>query len=493
MSYEGGVQGPIGPTGATGTTGGFEFSAPTGAILWYDGSGVTGTSTLTWYNGELPAYTMIGGPNENSIMFDDGAGSMRMTIAGKDVGNTIKIDGGTTEIILTDSTSGEVPVAGTLEIMINSLSGAAGEYLGSDGSGKVTWSTPPTNTGPTGATGATGATGPNGVTGATGATGATGPNFVAAYDIYVAPNGNDTTGNGSSQNPYLTITRALTARALIANTIEVAIHLASGTYIPASLGLTLTNNTWLVGIPTGEINQPVNINAQITLQGGASGQVGLYGLNLFPSTANSNCVRINDVGTYNITACNIFNTVNYAISISEGTLFLTESRITSPVSGINPSIGVIGAAASLIMRDCLVTSTGTPSIFSCIGNLTIRQSNLINTNATASVNPLVNFNPTVNGNTCEISYSTLQYTSSVSAANKICVRANPSAGVTGSFVNFVNNLLICEGATAGLGTYCIDKVVGSGPVTLSYGNVLAGATARVIDPTIIKTAFNIVL
>ena len=319
------------------------------------------------------------------------------------------------------------------------------------------------------------------------------PSFLSLYSIFVAPNGNDTIGTGSANNPYLTIERAITARAAISNTVEVAIQLFPGTYAPVSLGIVLTQNTFLVGIPTGEVNQPVNINAQITLQGGATGQVGLYGLNLFPAV--SQCVVINTVGTYNITACNIFNTTNYAIAQSLGTLFLTECRITSPVSGVLPSIGVTGTAASLIMRDCLITSSGTPSIITSVGSLTIRQCNIINTSTSASVNPLVNYNPTASGTSCEISFCTLQYTSAVSALNKICIRSNPTAGITATITNSVNNLLRCEGAQSGSGPanfHCIDKVAGSGPVTLSYGNLLAGATAHNIDAPITKTQYQTV-
>jgi hypothetical protein len=314
--------------------------------------------------------------------------------------------------------------------------------------------------------------------------------FLSLYSIFVAPNGNDTTGTGSANNPYLTIERAITARAAISNTVEVAIQLFPGTYAPVSLGIVLTQNTWLVGIPTGEVNQPVNINAQIVLQGGATGQVGLYGLNLFPAV--SQCVVINTVGTYNITACNIFNTTNYAIAQSLGTLFLTECRITSPTAGVLPSIGVTGTAASLIMRDCLITSSGTPSIITSVGSLTIRQCNIINTSTSASVNPLVNYNPTASGTSCEISFCTLQYTSAVSALNKICIRSNPSAGITATITNCVNNLLICEGAQSGSGPtnfHCIDTVAGAGPVNLTYGNLLAGATAHKIDTPINKTQY----
>jgi len=315
--------------------------------------------------------------------------------------------------------------------------------------------------------------------------------FLSLYSIFVAPNGNDTTGTGSANNPYLTIARAVTARLLIANTIEVAIQLFPGTYTPASQGISIPQNTFLVGIPSGEITQAVNIVAQVGLVAG-TGTVGLYGLNLFP--AASQCVIINGVGTYNITNCNIFNNGgNYAIAQSLGTLYLTECRVTTPTTGTNPGIGLTGPTASIIIRDCLITSSGTPTLISCVGSMIIRQSNLINTSTSASVDPLVTYNPTASGTTFEMSYSTLQYTSAtVSAINgKICIRCNPTAGITASLVNFVNNLLICEGSRTGTGPnyYCINKAFGSGPVTLSYGNLLAGATANLIDSTITKTQY----
>ena len=319
--------------------------------------------------------------------------------------------------------------------------------------------------------------------------------FLSLYSIYVAPNGNDTTGTGSANNPYLTIGRAITARALISATQEVAIQLFPGTYTPAGGGIVLTRNTWLVGIPTGEVNQPVNINAQVSLQGTVgAGQIGLFGLNLFP--ASSQCVIINTVGTYNISNCNIFNNGNnYAIAQSLGTLFLSECRITSPTTGTFPGIGVTGNTASIIMRDCLMTSSGTPSMITCIGSLAMRQCVLTNTSTDATVNPLVNYNPTAAGNSCEISYCTLQYTSAVAATNKICVRANPTAGITATIINFVFNLLLCEGAQSGTSPnnfHCIDRVSAGGPVTLSYGNLLAGATAHQIDSTITKTQYQTV-
>ena len=172
--------------------------------------------------------------------------------------------------------------------------------------------------------------------------------------------------------------------------------------------------------------------------------------------------------------------------MTAGTLYLTECSITSS-SLLNSVSGIGGVGGTIIMRDCLLTTTGTPSLISYSGSLTIRQCNLINTSGSTGVNPLVVLNPTVS-TPCEISYSTLQYTSSVSAANKICVRVNGATGTTASLVNFVNNLFICEGATSGSGTYCIDKGV-TGSATINYGNLLAGATAHSIDPSIVKTLY----
>lgn len=306
--------------------------------------------------------------------------------------------------------------------------------------------------------------------------------YVASYNIFVAPNGSDVTGNGSANNPYLTIARALTARALISNTIEVAIQLFSGTY--NAPGIVLLQNTFLIGIPSGEANQPVNINAQITLQGGATGQVALYGLNLFP--ASSQCVIINTVGTYNINACNFVNTTNYCLFQSLGTCYLTECRMTCYTgTGGFAGIGGSGTVANLIMRDCVLTSAGISPMVQFTGNLTMRQCTLTNTNTTASVNPLVLFNPTAASTTCEISLSQLLYTSATSAANKMCIRVTPSLGFNVALVNTVNNLLICEGAQSGTGPnnyHCIDNT-GAGTLTLAYGNLLAGPTAHAITTT----------
>jgi len=147
MSYEGGggAQGPPGPTGATGATGSVDFSGPTGAILWYDGTGVTGTTGFTWtQTGGIGgnASILTAGLNGNYINMD-APGSMDIAINQLGVGNSLRLFGGSTIIDLVDQTVGEVTIPGSLVVNIDGNGGTTGQYLGSNGAGQVTWSTPP--------------------------------------------------------------------------------------------------------------------------------------------------------------------------------------------------------------------------------------------------------------------------------------------------------------------------------------------------------------
>jgi hypothetical protein len=149
MSYEGGggTQGPAGPTGptgadgATGATGGISFSGPNGAVLWYDGTAVTGTTGLTWT--ETGSYTMVGGPSGNNFTFDDGNGNMQISFGQTDYGKQIKLFAGNTNIVLTDAITGDEAIAGNLSVIINGSAGASGDVLTSDGSITI-WQAPVT-------------------------------------------------------------------------------------------------------------------------------------------------------------------------------------------------------------------------------------------------------------------------------------------------------------------------------------------------------------
>lgn len=142
MSYEGGGSpGPAGPTGATGE----QFSGVTGAILWYDGSAVTGNNSLTYRSSTIK--------NINSSNFIDlnGMGGIVVGISETDVGKFISLSSGDAYISVSDQYIGETTTQSLinltstdLQVSIDSVSGSAGEYLGSNGGGKVSWLSPNT-------------------------------------------------------------------------------------------------------------------------------------------------------------------------------------------------------------------------------------------------------------------------------------------------------------------------------------------------------------
>jgi hypothetical protein len=154
-----GPTGATGPTGPTGPTGTFDFSGPTGAILYYDG-GVTGSSLLTW--DEANAALVVQG----QFFSVDVSGNVGIagSIDGPAGGNfNVDIEGNMTSTGIKDSLAS----LGTTGQVLTSI------YNGSSAVQSLLWQNLPT--GPTGANGVTGPTGANGVTGPTGANGSTGP------------------------------------------------------------------------------------------------------------------------------------------------------------------------------------------------------------------------------------------------------------------------------------------------------------------------------
>jgi len=301
------------------------------------------------------------------------------------------------------------------------------------------------------------------------------PNFVDSFQIYVAPNGNNTTGDGSQQSPYLTIARAITKRATIANTTEVSIILSSGTYTET---FTLTRNTYLVGVQTGEARQPCNIIGAITLND-TTGTMGVSGLEITGSVSMTG-----GGATYTMFGCNITNTAT-AVNATAGTIFITECRISNTASATLISF------STLTIRDCFISTSGTGSCLSLASITTVRQTVLTSSSASTGASALVNYANT-NLITFVLEFCRLEYTNATTdvTGNKCCVRFAGAGPVTASIFD---NLLICEGAITGVGgqIQCIQRT-GAGAVVLAYGQLSAGATAFYIAPLIVKTQYNVV-
>jgi len=314
------------------------------------------------------------------------------------------------------------------------------------------------------------------------------PSFVESYQIYVAPNGNDTTGTGSQQNPYLTIGQAIIRRAVISFAVECSIVLSSGTYIE---NFTLGANTFLVGLPTGEQDQPCNVVGLITLNGSA-GQVGLSGLQITAVAPTTDGVLISGSGSvYSIYNCNITGGTSNAIQIDQGTTYITECRIISNnlTGAVNPAISIGSGAIVTIRNTTISNQASNPSaVMTCNGTLTMRGCVLQSANASTSPQALIVFSGS-GGKTIEISNCNLSYSSVVVdvVGNKCCVQFQ---NATGTYtVTMTNCVLLCEGAITGVGPQiqCVQKP-GAGVVTMSYGNLLSGANANHIAPTITHVA-----
>jgi hypothetical protein len=132
------ITGPTGPTGPAGPSGPIEFTGPTGAILYYDGSSVTGNNEFRFVNeatmgGTL--YSIVGGDNQNIIVLQSNDGN-NMTISNNTDG-PLKV--GSLEININEAIE---LIAGTeFKVSIAGSYGLEGEYLGSNGTNTL-WKIP---------------------------------------------------------------------------------------------------------------------------------------------------------------------------------------------------------------------------------------------------------------------------------------------------------------------------------------------------------------
>lgn len=279
--------------------------------------------------------------------------------------------------------------------------------------------------------------------------------FRPSYDLYVAPNGSDLTGDGSVLNPYLTIGKALTVRAGISSAVEVSIQVASGTYTE---NITVDVNTYIVGVPTGEARQPVNVVGVITLNG-TSGTIGLSGLEI------TGGIDITGSGaTYTVFACNITAVTNQCLSQTAGTVFVTECRMTGDTTG---SSVFTATGGSTTLRDCIITTSTGAYCMSASSSVTIRQCIVTSTSTSATAGSLLRCNGT--SQNVEVTFTKMNYTSTTTdtGGNKCCIQfANSSGTITAQVANCV---LDCVGAsTGGTNIQAIQKT-GAGTVNLTYG------------------------
>ena len=326
-----------------------------------------------------------------------------------------------------------------------------------------------------------------------------------SYNIYVSNiSGSDTTGDGKISNPYQTITKAIAVAGTIAETNQVIINLACGTYTE-NLNIT-RDNLYITGGSTS-LSTATVINGSITVDTTGSSQLILIGglssvyFNNFiynnsvaknQSYVITDCLIVPGAGTSAIVFTDtsvggngditIQNSLIYmsdttAVTISNGRISMVNSQITN-----NP--GLANATVSLITT----SGTGGVNLFGC---------SLIQGSTSSTVQPLINMtNNASTGSPMLINSCILQYTSATADTGtgaKCCIRFSNSASI--SNVSVINCLLICEGArttNGSAGQYLAIQRTGAGTITLSYGQNLCGATANHLPATaagLTKTAY----
>jgi hypothetical protein len=280
-----------------------------------------------------------------------------------------------------------------------------------------------------------------------------------SFDIYVTPNGNDTTGDGSSQKPFLTIGRALTLRAGISSGVEVSIQVNSGTYTET---FTIPSNTYVVGVVAGEVRQPTNVVGVVTFSGA---DCGFANITLLGSVVCNTGGGVASLNAVNITS----PSGDIAVTLTTGNLFMTECRVNSGLGNVQ---GIVCVAGTLNLRDVVVLhSGGSAQSAIVIGgscNSVIRQSYITMSSTSTLISPIIQFT-TTSSVTNEINFCRLNYTSTAvdAGGNKCCIQfANISGTITSQIANCI---LQCVGAVTGGNRIEAIQKTGAGSVNLTYG------------------------
>jgi len=130
-----GDTGPIGPTGYTGYTGAFSFTGPTGSVLYYNGNGITGSSSLTYgptgfqVNGAFLRWSNgVTGPTGFQVSYDSGTnwGTFYDTLYNRMPGTVLYYFEYTNNIASTPISSLITGLTGTVYITAKLIGGGGG-------------------------------------------------------------------------------------------------------------------------------------------------------------------------------------------------------------------------------------------------------------------------------------------------------------------------------------------------------------------------------
>jgi hypothetical protein len=300
---------------------------------------------------------------------------------------------------------------------------------------------------------------------------------------YVSPLGNNSYNGSNVNQPFQTITYALTQINNISSNTKVCLSLLEGTYSEnitisrPNLYITSNNLSTTSTIIIGNITNNINSNIDVDNS-------------LIGFTLNGNLTFNNSgTGAFNMLVGNI---TQYGICTNSTTGISNYSIVfnnyTNISTGNNNNLVSSSGRMNLINANFSQDSSSNTANMILINNggLVLSNSIIISGNSTAIPPSIIKFN-----NSVSIPYSNsfvnsqILYTSTTintgADLQKVCINYNNSASL--ALNGILNCFLLCEGSrrNASGGKYdCIIKT-GSASVVITFGNSCAGSTANHID------------
>lgn len=284
------------------------------------------------------------------------------------------------------------------------------------------------------------------------------PVFKPTYDFYVAPNGSNSDGNGSLENPFQTIQYAITQCETLTtgdNTYRY-IKVLGGNYTE---DLTITKKVFLVGESQTAYSSTVGccINGNVTVNINANGG------DMFNNACNISGFLINGLLNFASSENSVLNVDNTYIytpndGYGRGIYFnptSTNSRLrlqnviitSSGTSGLEPLIDVTCDSSLIFMNNCSLTAKGVQSVMRLQGTCdSISFCRFESSTGSTAAPPIIQCAPNV-GKTYSFSNCAFIYSNTANKSSNVL-----STGIFSNSNSGNNNLLLSYNSFFLLGT-----------------------------------------
>jgi hypothetical protein len=311
-------------------------------------------------------------------------------------------------------------------------------------------------------------------------------NVLTLNQVYVTPQGSDDpNNNGVITSPFATMSAALFYVTNVLDqplTIPVCIFVAPGQY---EGGFTLPDNVFLIGPSNSP--QPVVITGNVfAVPSATSGTIGIQNITFQGVTVGGFLYDTN----VEMRNCTIeTNTIFSALSIAPDSGAINVSVIATECifnATESTNVALISANTSekttLVLDNCQLTTAGEEgSLIDMTGNLTVRNSTLLNTAAGTTLAPLIiaqsgaTLTPVVSLEGSVLKYDDLQ---TDTGGDKLAIRFNaPTQPITARMTNCTVSIQLGGGATD------IVKNIGAQNVTFTQSANSCLLDGKTVDNT----------